>query len=113
MVRFSESVDPTRRTAGNEFAVIAEGLEESEPVIVTDLVPVIQGMPLKPIHSAGMLPLLSETSKQAQVLIPLVTSIVFGLLASTLLILPALYAIMEDIGYVKAARKTSINSGLA
>ncbi len=52
---------------------------------------------------AGMLPLLFETSKQAQVLIPLVTSIVFGLIASTLLILlilPALYTIMEDIGYV-------------
>lgn len=53
---------------------------------------------------AGMLPLLSETSTQAQVLIPLVTSIVFGLLASTVLILfvlPALYALMEDVGYIK------------
>jgi multidrug efflux pump subunit AcrB len=56
---------------------------------------------------AGMLPLLSETSTQAQILVPLVTSIVFGLLASTtliLLVLPALYAIMEDIGYVKYDR---------
>ena len=56
---------------------------------------------------AGMLPLLSETSPQAQILVPLVTSIVFGLLASTmliLLVLPALYAIMEDIGYVKYDR---------
>ena len=35
----------------NEFAVIAEGLEENEPVIITDLIPVIQGMPLKPIHN--------------------------------------------------------------
>jgi multidrug efflux pump subunit AcrB len=50
---------------------------------------------------AGMLPLLTETSLQAQVLIPLATSIVFGLLASTLLVLlivPALYAILADLG---------------
>jgi len=57
---------------------------------------------------AGMLPLLSETSTQAQILVPLVTSIVFGLLASTvliLLVLPALYAILEDIGYVKYSKE--------
>ncbi len=52
---------------------------------------------------AGMTPLLFETSTQALILVPLVTSIVFGMLTSTLLILlvlPALYAIMEDIGFV-------------
>ncbi|MDH3217914.1 MAG: efflux RND transporter permease subunit [Gammaproteobacteria bacterium] len=50
---------------------------------------------------AGMLPLLSETSLQAQVLIPLVASVVFGMVSSTillLLVLPAAYAIMEDLG---------------
>ena len=50
---------------------------------------------------AGMLPLLSETSLQAQVLIPLVASVVFGMISSTLLlllVLPAAYAIMEDFG---------------
>ncbi len=50
---------------------------------------------------AGMIPLLLETSTQALVLIPLVTSIVFGMLTSTLLILlvlPAVYAILEDMG---------------
>jgi multidrug efflux pump subunit AcrB len=53
---------------------------------------------------AGMTPLLFETSTQALVLVPLVTSIVFGMLSSTVLImlvLPAMYAIMEDIGFVK------------
>ncbi len=53
---------------------------------------------------ASMLPLLSETSKQVQILIPLVTSIVFGLLSYPLLIflvLSALYAIMKDISYVR------------
>lgn len=47
----------------------------------------------------GLLPLLSEKSLQAQVLIPLVTSIVFGLLVTTILVLlvvPALYLILHD-----------------
>ncbi|MCG8406594.1 MAG: efflux RND transporter permease subunit [Phycisphaerales bacterium] len=49
---------------------------------------------------AGLLPLLSEQSLQAQVLIPLAISIVFGLLASTvlvLLVIPCLYAILSDV----------------
>ncbi|MCA9427977.1 MAG: efflux RND transporter permease subunit, partial [Candidatus Omnitrophica bacterium] len=48
---------------------------------------------------AGLLPLLSERSLQAQVLIPLATSIVFGLFASTALVLvvvPSLYSIVGD-----------------
>ncbi|NNE20995.1 MAG: efflux RND transporter permease subunit [Rhizobiales bacterium] len=49
----------------------------------------------------GLLPLLSETSLQAQVLIPLVTSLAFGLMATTVLVLilvPAIYAILDDFG---------------
>ena len=47
----------------------------------------------------GLLPLLAERSMQAQILIPLATAIVFGLLASTVLVLlvvPSLYAILGD-----------------
>ncbi len=46
---------------------------------------------------AGLLPLLAERSLQAQVLIPLAISIVFGILASTLfvlLVLPAIYGLL-------------------
>ncbi|PSF07153.1 AcrB/AcrD/AcrF family protein [Marinobacter fuscus] len=53
---------------------------------------------------AGMLPLLAETSTQAMAVIPLVISLVFGLLVSTVLILvalPALYAILEDLGWAR------------
>ncbi|PCI33578.1 MAG: acriflavin resistance protein [Alphaproteobacteria bacterium] len=62
---------------------------------------------------AGMSPLLFETSTQALILVPLVTSIVFGMLTSTVLImlvLPAMYAIMEDIGFVRldAREQTSL-----
>ena len=51
---------------------------------------------------AGLLPLLSERSLQAQILIPLATSIVAGLLASTLLVLfvvPALFSVFADLGW--------------
>ena len=49
----------------------------------------------------GLLPLLVETDLQAQMLIPIATSMAFGLLASTLLILivvPCFYAIADDLG---------------
>jgi len=50
---------------------------------------------------AGTFPLLLETSTQAQVLQPLVVSLIFGIMTSTCLILfvlPALYVILEDFG---------------
>ena len=49
----------------------------------------------------GLLPLLAETSLQAQILIPLVTSLAFGLMATTVLVLflvPAAYTILDDFG---------------
>ena len=58
---------------------------------------------------AGMTPLLFEGSTQALILVPLVTSIVFGMLTSTVLImlvLPAMYAIMEDIGFLKLSAES-------
>ena len=48
----------------------------------------------------GLLPILLETDLQAQMLIPIATSMAFGLLASTLLILivvPCFYAIADDL----------------
>ena len=50
---------------------------------------------------AGLLPLLTEQSLQAQVLIPLVTSLTFGLTSATVLVLfvvPAFYTILDDFG---------------
>ncbi len=50
---------------------------------------------------AGLLPLLFETSTQAQILIPLVVSTTFGLMASTLLVLlfiPCFYLVLGDFG---------------
>lgn len=58
--------------------------------------------------AAGLLPLLTETSLQAQVIQPLVISIVFGIFASTLLVLfmvPAAYAVLADFGLVHKHEK--------
>jgi HAE1 family hydrophobic/amphiphilic exporter-1 len=63
---------------------------------------------------AGLLPLLFETSLQAQVLVPLVTSLVFGLMASTgliLILMPALYAIFHDFGLTTIAREEARAGG--
>lgn len=54
--------------------------------------------------AAGLLPLMLETSLQAQVIQPLVISIVFGIFTSTLLVLfmiPAAYAILADFNLVR------------
>lgn len=51
--------------------------------------------------TAGLFPILIETSLQAQILIPLVASLVFGLLSAALVVLfvlPAIYAILDDLG---------------
>ncbi len=56
----------------------------------------------------GLLPLLSETSLQAQVLIPLVTSLAFGLIAASLIslfVVPAIYTIFDDLGITTLARE--------
>lgn len=53
---------------------------------------------------AGLLPLLTERSLQAQVLIPLAVSLAFGLLSSAVLVLgiiPCLYAALDDLGAAK------------
>ncbi|MEO0618598.1 MAG: efflux RND transporter permease subunit, partial [Pseudomonadota bacterium] len=56
----------------------------------------------------GLTPLLLETSLQAQILIPLVTSLAFGLMASTILVLfvvPSFYAVLDDFGLTTLAKE--------
>ena len=62
---------------------------------------------------AGMVPLLFETSTQALILVPLVTSIVFGMLTSTvlvMLVLPSVYGILEDVGFYKIPKSRYRNA---
>jgi multidrug efflux pump subunit AcrB len=59
----------------------------------------------------GLTPLLFETSLQAQFLIPMATSIAFGLMFSTILVLfavPVLLSIYEDIMSSKAVEKSGV-----
>jgi multidrug efflux pump subunit AcrB len=70
-------------------AVIESGRSRFRPVLLTSVTTI-----------AGLFPLLLERSFQAQLLIPMAVSISFGLLAATLLTLlyvPALYLIVDDI----------------
>ncbi len=59
---------------------------------------------------AGLLPILTEKSLQAQILIPLVTSLAFGLMAATflvLLVVPSIYAILDDFGLARLDEETA------
>lgn len=54
---------------------------------------------------AGLVPLMFESSQQAQALIPIATSIVFGTLTSTVLVLvviPSTYAVLADLGLYRS-----------
>jgi multidrug efflux pump subunit AcrB len=54
---------------------------------------------------AGLMPLLLEKSLQAQILIPLATSLAFGLATATiaaLFLVPAVYTILDDLGWLGA-----------
>jgi multidrug efflux pump subunit AcrB len=79
----------TRGGMAVDEAVMQSGRARFRPVLLTSITTV-----------AGLLPLLLETSFQAQFLIPMAVSISFGLIAATfltLLYVPALYLIIHDI----------------
>jgi len=70
-------------------AIEASGAKRFRPIILTSLT-----------TFAGLLPVLFETSLQAQFLIPMAISLSFGVLFATfitLLLVPAFYLILEDI----------------
>ncbi len=80
------------RAGGNgaEAAAAIAGRARFRAIVLTSLTTVM-----------GLMPLLLEKSLQAQFLIPLATSLAFGLAVSTLLTLfltPALYCILDDFG---------------
>jgi multidrug efflux pump subunit AcrB len=70
-------------------ALLQAGEDRFRPIILTSLTTFV-----------GLLPIMSETSVQAQFLIPMVTSLSFGVLFATgvtLVLVPALYLIAEDV----------------
>lgn len=79
----------TRAGIPLELAVIEAGQRRFRPVLLTSLTTVV-----------GLLPILMETSFQAQLVIPMATSLCFGLMLSTLLVLvlvPTFYLVYGRI----------------
>lgn len=71
-------------------AAIEAGIARFRPIVLTSISTI-----------AGLLPLLLERSLQAQILIPLASSIAFGLLSATIIALflvPSVYCILDDFG---------------
>ena len=84
-------------------AVIESGKARFRPVLLTSVTTI-----------AGLFPLLLERSFQAQFLIPMAVSICFGLLAATVLTLlyvPALYLIVQDIVNLFSRRERAAGDG--
>ena len=66
----------------------------------------------------GLIPLIFETSTQAQFLIPMAVSLGYGILFATivtLILIPVNYLVLEDIkrlfGYSRSAVATAVKSG--
>jgi multidrug efflux pump subunit AcrB len=84
------------REQGNDLftAVIESGQRRFRPILLTSLTTAL-----------GLAPMIFETSVQAQFLIPMAISLAFGVLFATgitLLLIPSLYLILEDLrGFLK------------
>ena len=73
-------------------AVVQSGTERFRPIILTSLT-----------TAAGLMPIMLETSMNAQMLIPMAISLAFGIVFATvitLFLIPSLYLLQEDFGRV-------------
>ncbi|MBV1864445.1 MAG: efflux RND transporter permease subunit [Rhodobacteraceae bacterium] len=87
-----------RYNQGDELIQAAQGAvrDRFRPIFLTSLTTI-----------AGLGPLLFETSTQAQLLLPIVASLAFGLTTATVLALfvtPAMFLILHDMGLIRRAR---------
>jgi multidrug efflux pump subunit AcrB len=96
-----------RRSEGDSVrdAVCEAGLTRFRPIVLTSLTTFV-----------GLTPILLETSMQAQFLIPMATSLAFGVLFSTgitLIVVPCGYLILEDLrGFASRERRPRIASAM-
>jgi len=78
-------------------AVISAGVRRFRPILLTSLTTFF-----------GLVPMILETSVQAQFLIPMAISLGFGILFSTLItlvLIPALYVVLEDFHALFAGKE--------
>jgi multidrug efflux pump subunit AcrB len=84
-------INKARRTGVSAIdAVISSGKERFRPIILTSLTTAV-----------GLMPIMFETSMQAQMLIPMAISLSFGIIFATvitLFLIPSLYLLQEDFG---------------
>ena len=94
------------REDGSSFydSLVQAGTDRFRPIILTSLTTFI-----------GLVPIMSETSLQAQFLIPMVTSLAFGVLFATgvtLLLVPCLYVAGERLREVLSAASSQVRGHL-
>ena len=81
-----------------QTAAMQAGRARFRPILLTSITTI-----------AGLTPLLLETSLQAQILIPMATSLAFGLTSATLtalILVPAIYCILDDLNWLGEIDKT-------
>jgi multidrug efflux pump subunit AcrB len=95
---FIDFANRRRREGANMHdAVVSAGIQRFRPIILTTLTTFF-----------GLTPMIFETSRQARFLIPMAISLGFGILFATgitLLLIPALTMILEDLArFIKGQR---------
>jgi multidrug efflux pump subunit AcrB len=84
-------------------AIHAAGIQRFRPVMLTTLT-----------TFGGLAPMIFETSRQARFLIPMALSLGFGILFATvitLVIVPAMYLVIEDAKHARAAVAGALSAG--
>ena len=91
-------VNKARQEGSSAYdAVINSGIERFRPIVLTSLT-----------TAAGLMPIMLETSLQAQFVIPMAISLSFGILFATvitLFLIPSLYLLQQDFGRGFSAMK--------
>jgi len=91
-------INRARRAGVSAYeAVMTSGKERFRPIILTSLT-----------TAAGLMPIMLETSLQAQFVIPMAISLSFGIIFATLItlfLIPSLYMLQEDFGKLVTAGK--------
>jgi len=97
-----DQINRNRRQGQNMFnAVVEGGMRRFRPIFLTSLTTFF-----------GLIPIISETSVQAQFLIPMAISLAFGIMFATgitLLLIPTLYMMLEDLRRLVGLGEMAVN----
>jgi multidrug efflux pump subunit AcrB len=100
-----DQVNRNRRQGQDLFqAIIDGGIRRFRPILLTSLTTFF-----------GLMPMILETSVQAQFLIPMAISLGFGIMFATgitLLLIPTLYMILEDLRKVFGLKEMVVNNSM-